>query len=146
MPVVYPFIKSMSKIFKKRGIILESGIQVSNRLREGNAEQVDLFGPGLKESWITAPKSRKLINMYLADNCFGDYYTRKGLDNRQRELATFCYLAGLQALPQCTAHAKANMNNGNSFEYLTAVIDSLVPYLGYPRSLNALACIEEAAK
>lgn len=146
MPMVYPFIKSMSKIFKKKGILLESGMQVQDRLIDGNNKQIELFGPGMKESWLNAPDNKKLINKYLADNCFGDYYTRKGLDNRQRELATFCYLAGLQALPQLTAHAGANMKNGNSEQYLIAVVDALVPYLGYPRSLNTLTCIENAAK
>ena len=26
-------------------------------------------------------------------NCFGDYYTRTGLDLKQREMITFCFLA-----------------------------------------------------
>ena len=26
------------------------------------------------------------INTWLVDNCFGDYYTRKGLDDEDREM------------------------------------------------------------
>ncbi len=29
------------------------------------------------------------MNIFLADNNFGDFYTRKGLGNRERELMTF---------------------------------------------------------
>ncbi len=29
------------------------------------------------------------IRKWLTDNCFGDYYTRGGLDYKQREMITF---------------------------------------------------------
>ena len=41
----------------------------------------------MKEAWKTGH-----INRWLASNCFGDYYTRKGLDLKQREMITFCFL------------------------------------------------------
>ena len=42
-----------------------------------------------KEAWKNGP-----INRWLADNCFGDYYTRTGLDLAQRELITLCFPCG----------------------------------------------------
>lgn len=32
------------------------------------------------------PEESRHINLWLAENCFGDYYTRGGLDYRQREM------------------------------------------------------------
>ena len=32
------------------------------------------------------------VNRWLAANCFGDYYTRTGLSDAQREMITFCLL------------------------------------------------------
>lgn len=44
------------------------------------------------------------------------------------------------------AHAKGNMNMGNDAAFLTKVVLQCLPYIGYPRSLNAMGCIAKAAK
>ena len=41
----------------------------------------------------SGPEETRHINKWLADNCFGDYYTRGGLDTREREMVTLCFLA-----------------------------------------------------
>ena len=83
----------------------------------------------------------------LAANCFGDYYTRTGLSNKDRELITFCYIAAQGGCePQLTAHTAANIANGNNAEFLTHVVTEIQPYIGYPRSLNALAIINHVSK
>ena len=38
------------------------------------------------------------------------------------------------------------MNIGNDRALLTRVVSQCLPYIGYPRSLNALACIQRAAE
>ena len=82
----------------------------------------------------------------LSDNCFGDYYTRKGLNYQQREMITFCFLAAQGGCePQLTSHAGANMRIGNDKAFLIQIISQCLPYIGYPRSLNALRCVNEAA-
>ncbi len=96
----------------------------------------------MKEAWKNGP-----INRWLADNCFGDYYTRTGLDLAQRELITLCFLAAQGGCePQLIAHAKGNMNIGNDKDFLISVVSQCLPYIGYPRSLNAIACINKAAE
>ncbi len=147
MSRVYPFVEVFSAFVDDHDIQFENGTQVKDRLIDGNSKQIELFGPQMEKSWEKAPADRVLMNKFLADNCFGDYYTRKGLDNRERELVTFCYnYAQGGADAQATAHARANFAAGNSAEYLVAVIDACVPYLGYPRSLNGLTCVENAQK
>lgn len=87
------------------------------------------------------------VNRWLADNCFGDYYTRTGLDLKQREMITFCFLMAQGGCePQLTAHAKGNINLGNDETFLTRVVSQCLPYIGYPRSLNAIACINKAVE
>lgn len=96
----------------------------------------------MKEAWKAG-----YINRWLAANCFGDYYTRTGLSLAQRELITFCFLMAQGGCePQLTAHAKGNMNIGNDKDFLMRVISQCLPYIGYPRSLNAIACINRAEK
>jgi 4-carboxymuconolactone decarboxylase len=48
--------------------------------------------------------------------------------------------------PQLTSHAAANMKNGNDKLFLIKIISHCLPFIGYPRSLNALRCVNEAAK
>ena len=47
--------------------------------------------------------------------------------------------------PQLTSHAGANMRIGNDKAFLIQIISQCLPYIGYPRSLNALRCVNEAA-
>ena len=67
--------------------------------------------------------------------------------NAQREMITFCFLAAQGGCePQLTSHAVGNMRVGNDKVFLIRVISQCLPYIGYPRSLNALRCVNEAAK
>ena len=59
----------------------------------------------------SAPADQKHINDYLSANCFGDYYTRKVLDVKERELITFTAIVTLGGCePQAKAHAAANIS------------------------------------
>lgn len=71
--------------------------------------------PGHHSTFLeTDPEESRHINLWLADNCLGDYYTRKGLDLKQREMITFCFLAAQGGCePQLTSHAAANMRIEN---------------------------------
>ena len=96
----------------------------------------------MKEAWKVGH-----INRWLASNCFGDYYTRKGLTLVQREMITFCFLLAQGGCePQLIAHAKGNMNMGNDKAFLIKVVSQCLPYIGYPRSLNAINCVNKAAE
>lgn len=62
-------------------------------------------------------------------------------------MITFCFLAvqgGCE--PQLTSHAKANIRLGNDKEFLIKVVSQCLPFIGYPRSFNALRCIGSAIK
>lgn len=143
---VMPFLSATNDILTARGILLplaaQSKTTMEDRLEKGAQAQADIFGEHMKEAWKAGHISR-----WLAANCFGDYYTRGGLDLKQRELITFCFLAAQGGCePQLTAHAKGNMNLGNDKDFLIRVISQCLPYIGYPRSLNALNCVNQAAE
>ena len=143
---VRPFLDAVNEILTERGVKLplegQATTTMEDRLEKGAQAQVDIFGEGMKEAWKNGH-----INRWLADNCFGDYYTRTGLNLAQREMITFCFLAAQGGCePQLIAHAGGNMNLGNDKEFLTKVVSQCLPYIGYPRSLNAIACINKAAE
>ena len=132
---VCPFLTAANEVLTARSVPLplpkQTTTTLENRLEKGIEAQAAIFGP----------------NRWLAANCFGDYYTRTGLDLRQRELITFCFLLAQGGCePQLTAHARGNMHIGNDKNYLTRAILQCLPYVGYPRSLNAITCVNKAAE
>ncbi len=103
------------------------------------AETIDKMNAG-------APADQKQINEYLSANCFGDYYTRKVLDVKDRELITFTAIVTLGGCePQAKAHAAANISVGNTRQDLLDALTIALPYIGYPRTLNGLSCVNAAA-
>ncbi len=148
---VYPFLKITNEVLEDAGVSLplpgQATTTAENRREAGTQAQVDIFGEGMRDFWNSGPEESRHINTWLADNCFGDYYTRTGLDYKQREMITFCFLAAQGGCePQLTSHAAANMRIGNDREFLIKIISQCLPYIGYPRSLNALRCVHSAAK
>jgi len=145
---VRPFLTATNEIFVQRGITLplpsQTKTTMENRREAGTQAQVDCFGEGMRDFWKSGPEDSRHINKWLADNCFGDYYTRSGLDIRTRELITFCFLAAQGGCePQLKGHIAGNYHVGNDKDFLIAVISSNLPFIGYPRTLNALNCIRE---
>lgn len=147
---VLPFLTAVNDVLNEQGISLPLAGQATTtgqtRLAAGAQAQVDIFGPSMQDFWKSGPEESCHINRWLADNCFGDYYTRNGLDYRQREMITFCFLAALgDCEPQLTSHAAGNMKVGNDRLFLIQIISQCLPYIGYPRSLNALRYVNEAS-
>ena len=142
---VLPFLDAANEILTARGVSLplegQATTTMEDRLEKGAAAQAEIFGEAMKEAWKAGH-----INRWLAANCFGDYYTRTGLDLKQREMITFCFLAAQGGCePQLTAHARGNLNLGNDKDFLIRVVSQCLPYIGYPRSLNAISCVNQAA-
>lgn len=143
---VMPFLAATNEVLTAHGVALPLPAQGTttreNRLEKGAEAQAEIFGGHMREAWKAGH-----INRWLAANCFGDYYTRSGLDLKQREMITFCFLAAQGGCePQLIAHAKGNMNLGNDKDFLIRVVSQCLPYIGYPHSLNAIACVNKAAE
>ena len=148
---VFPFLKAVNCFIEDTlGLKLPLENQNdpnTNRLEKGEQAQVAIFGEEMK-GYATSGDSKTVhIRKWLTDNCFGDYYTRNGLDYKQREMITFCFLyAQGGCKPQAIAHTKANMRLGNDQDFLIKIVSQNVPFVGYPRSINAIDCIEKAGK
>ncbi len=141
-----PFLKCVNEVLTDCGIALplegQATTTLENRLEKGIEAQAEIFGEHMREAWKAGQ-----INRWLASNCFGDYYTRNGLSLAQRELITFCFLMAQGGCePQLIAHSKGNMNMGNDKDFLIKVVLQCLPYIGYPRCLNAIACVNKAAE
>ena len=147
---VLPFLKTLDRVLKAQGVSLPLAPQgttdAADRFERGLEKQVQLFGEGMRKQQTQAPHPRRNINRWLAANCFGDYYTRKGLDDAQRELVTFCLILAQGGCEnQLRGHTAGNIGAGNDADKLYAAVEQCMPYIGYPRSLNAMNIIDEVA-
>lgn len=143
---VLDLLEPTNKIFEERGIKLplekQGTTTIENRFEKGLEVQRSAFGEVIDKNYENSPENQVHIQKFLSDNCFGDYYTRKGLDIKMRELITFSILLAQGGCePQLKGHIQGNLNVGNDKQRLLNVVTALVPYVGYPRSLNAIACI-----
>ena len=139
-------IEQMYRTFKKRGIRLplspQGTVTGETRYDKGLEKQVAIAGDRILHRIQEAPADEAHINTLLAENCFGDYYTRNILSLQDRELITFVTIAALGgADPQVRGHVAANLQVGNTRQDLLDAITVALPYMGYPRTLNALAAI-----
>lgn len=140
------FLSVTNPVMTSHGIILplpsQKTTDETDRFEKGLACQVEFFGEGMRESVKSG-----LINRWLAANCFGDYYTRTGLSAKEREMITFCFLLAQGGCePQLMGHCLGNFNVGNDEAFLMKVVHNVVPYIGYPRSLNAISVIKKASE
>ncbi|WP_423798440.1 carboxymuconolactone decarboxylase family protein [Neobacillus sp. SAB-20_R2A] len=141
-------INEVNEVFRAKNIALpiESQKQVDeeNRFDKGLSVQVEIFGEIIAKMREAAPANQKHMQDYLSAFCFGDFYTRGGLDLKTRELLTLCIVSSLGgAEGQVKSHVLGNKNVGNDKETLITAIIQCLPYMGFPRTLNALACINE---
>jgi 4-carboxymuconolactone decarboxylase len=148
-PKVLNALDTINSVFKSRGIQLplqnETTIADSQRFEKGKAIQYPLYGEGLKQNMKDLPgELAEAIPKILTESCFGDFYTRGGLDTKTRELMIFCALATLGADRQLASHAIGNMKVGNDKETLISAMVQCYPYIGFPRVANAIYAIKEA--
>jgi 4-carboxymuconolactone decarboxylase len=144
----FDFIHATNEILESRGVKLplegQSTTTAETRFEKGLALSKSVFGKTINDMYEQSPENQIHIQKYLSANCFGDYYTRTGLDIKMRELLTFSMLLSLGGCePQLKGHIKGNLNVGNDKEVLLSTVTQLLPYVGYPRALNAIRCINE---
>ncbi len=147
-PKVLNAINEVNEVFKAKNIPLpvesQTTVDEENRLENGVAVQTAIFGDIIAKMRQNAPANQQHIQHYLSAFCFGDFYTRKGLDLQTRELLTLCMVSSIGGCEsQVKAHVQGNKNVGNNKETMITAITHCLPYMGFPRTLNALACINE---
>ncbi len=148
MAKVRNFIGITNDILLARGVRLpleeQSVVSSETRFNKGLELQKSIFGERIEQMHKNAPDNQKHIQRYLSANCFGDYQTRSGLNVKTRELITFSILVSLGGCEsQVKSHIQGNANVGNNKDTLLAVVTQLLPFIGYPRTLNAIACLNE---
>lgn len=138
----------LNEVFKERGIQtpLESTMTVKeqDRFKEGYKIQNELYGDEILQSMKGLPDNMgEDVARMLTEVCFGDFYTRKGLDVKTRELLVLSILVTTGDIQTLKSHIVGNMKVGNDAKIIAAVIIQVMPYTGFPKALAALKTLKQ---
>lgn len=84
---------------------------------------------------------------YIVEFAFGDIYSREGLNLQEREIVTLASLltqGGCEA--QLEVHIQAALNVGLTPEKIIECFLQCIPYVGFPRVLNAVFLADKLFK
>jgi len=79
---------------------------------------------------------------YLIEFAFGEIYAGEG-DAKQRELIAIASLATMGGCDkQLGTHVRGAFNVGLTESEIVEAVMTLIPYIGFPKALNALAVVK----
>lgn len=135
----YGAVTAATEVLLENGVSLplESQRQVNDggRFEGGASIQAELYG-------MNPSRNGNHISEFVTEFCFGDFYSRGAVELKTRQLLTMCTLANL-GLPQLSAHVQGSYNVGYSREEIVAAITQCMPYMGVPRTLNAISTVNQ---
>src|SRR6202045_618859 len=152
MARAFDYLHAVNDVLTEAGVELplpgQSASTPQTRLEHGKAVQGRIVGDDAVAARLTdTPADGVHFQRYLAANCFGDTVGRGGIDLEVRELLTFSMLVALGgADAQVRGHVSGNLRVGNPRAMLLAVLTVLVPFIGYPRTLNGLAALNDITR
>lgn len=137
-------ISIMNEVFTANGIKLPlestGTVDEKNRYKLGFAIQNPIYGDEIKQKYKDLPYGDDL-SRFLTELGFGDFYTRKGLDVKTRELLVLCILISIDQVGPLKSHILGNLKLGNDLNTICAVIMRCLPYVGIPKAFAAFNTI-----
>lgn len=133
----------LNEVFNERGIKIplenQATVEENDRFSKGYAIQNPLYGDEIKQAMSGLPGNMgEDVARFLTEVCFGDFYTRNGLDVKTRELLVLSILVTTGDNDTLKSHIKGNIKVGNSEATIVAVIVQCMPYIGFPKAIQAL--------
>lgn len=142
--------KLLTLVFIVSGLMPAIAQNVSDLKTEKDMDRIELckknyttlFGGEALTGLGTDPEMMDILQKFI----FGEVFRTGELDIKTREMITCVTLATMQTLPQLKAHAGAALNVGVTPVELREAIYSCAPFIGFPKTLNALTVINEVFK
>lgn len=110
----------------------------------GRAMRQEMFGePGVR-TIDSADDFQDPLQDLVTRHCFGDIWSRPGLDRRTRSLLTVAMLVGQSRPDQLRNHVKGAVSNGVTKEELRELLVHASLYVGLPSVSDAWRHVREA--
>ena len=137
----------MKKVLGIIAIVLMSNLYAPAQTTHKEKDRTDvckenyrtLFGGEALTGQGTDPELMDILQKFI----FGEVFQTGNLTIKQREMITCITLATMQTLPQLKAHANAALNIGVTPEELREVVYLTAPFIGFPKTLNAVGTLNE---
>lgn len=116
-----------------------NGTDKTERIRKTEQKFRELFGGNPVQDEGTDHEFMRILQRFI----FGEICYTGSLDNRLRELVTVTVLTVNQTLPQLKAHVGACLTVGLSPLEIREAVYQCAPFIGFPKTLNAIAAMNE---
>ena len=132
-PATLNAIAVINGVFEDQGIDLPLPAQGTTdedeRYDRGRAIQFPIYGDEIKDTLASLPDELgDQLARFLTEFCFGDFFTRTGLDVARRELLVLCALAALGGTDaQLRSHALGKLEGRQRRDASTRCADPLLP-------------------
>jgi 4-carboxymuconolactone decarboxylase len=116
----------------------------SRRLQRGLALRREVLGDQhVDKSLAAATDFTRPIQEYITEACWGDLWTRPGLDRRTRSLVTLAMLTALNRMTELGVHVRGARRNGCTEQEIQEVLLQAAAYCGAPAALEAFRVAEK---
>ena len=91
----------------------------------------------------SAPDFTKPLQDFVAENCWGEIWTRSAIPRRTRSLITIAMLAALKTPAELKAHVRGALRNGCTVEEIQEVLLQATVYCGVPAGVEAFRAAKD---
>jgi 4-carboxymuconolactone decarboxylase len=114
-----------------------------NRLERGNRVRREVLGDAhVDRSMLQATDFTRVVQEYVTASCWGDIWSRPGLDRRTRSLLNLAMLTALNRPHEFSVHIRGALRNGCTEAEIQEVLLQTAAYCGAPAALESFRLAE----
>lgn len=114
-----------------------------SRLERGNAIRREVLGDAyVNRSLAQATHFSRVLQEYVTATCWGDVWSRPGLDRRTRSLLNLAMLTALNRPHELSVHVRGALRNGCTVSEIQEALLQTAPYCGAPAALESFRIAE----
>lgn len=112
--------------------------------RTGMQIRREMFGPaGAEERYAQATDLNRPLEDVVTRYCFGETWSRPGLDRKTRSMITLAALTAMVRPNQLKVHLRGALKNGVTREEIREILLHTAVYAGIPAGVEAFAAAAE---
>lgn len=114
-----------------------------SRLERGNGVRREVLGDAhVDRSLAQATDFTRVLQEYVTSSCWGDVWSRPGLDRRTRSLLNLTMLTALNRPHEFSVHVRGALRNGCTVAEIQEALLQTAPYCGAPAALESFRLAE----
>ncbi|MET7399130.1 carboxymuconolactone decarboxylase family protein [Dactylosporangium sp. NPDC005572] len=114
-----------------------------SRLERGNRVRREVLGDAhVDRSMLRATEFTRVVQEFVTASCWGDVWSRPGLDRRTRSLLNLAMLTALNRPHEFSVHVRGALRNGCTEAEIQEVLLQTAVYCGAPAALESFRLAE----